>query len=121
MRVERAANSASAVALARAIESDGPPDSRIFADPFAASFLAPLQRRLLKLCLVPVLGDALLAIAELVAPGARGNTLGRTRFIDDVLLAAVARGIDQLLILGAGYDCRPYRIAALSRVPTFEV
>jgi len=121
MRADLAANSASAVALARAIESGRPSDSRLFADPFAVSFLAPLQRALVKLCGVPVLGGALLAIPELVAPGIRANTLGRTRFIDDVMLAAVESGIDQLLILGAGYDCRPYRFAAVSRVPIFEV
>jgi methyltransferase (TIGR00027 family) len=109
------------VALARAIESARPANTRLFADPFAGGFLDPGPRAIAGLCGIPIVGDSILWLADVVTPGARGNTLGRTRFIDDALLAAIHRGLDQVVILGAGYDCRPYRLAELRGVAVFEV
>jgi methyltransferase (TIGR00027 family) len=45
----------------------------------------------------------------------------RTRAIDDALEQALARGIDQVVILGAGLDTRPYRLDALRGATVFEV
>jgi methyltransferase (TIGR00027 family) len=47
--------------------------------------------------------------------------VARTRFIDDVVEANLRSGIDQVVILGAGFDARAYRIAALARATVFEV
>jgi methyltransferase (TIGR00027 family) len=44
----------------------------------------------------------------------------RKRYIDDNLAAALAE-IDAVVILGAGLDTRPYRLARRSQVPVFEV
>ncbi len=42
--------------------------------------------------------------------------------MDDALLAALATGVEQILILGAGYDTRVWRFAAqLGHTPVFEV
>lgn len=121
MRSNSAANSAQAVALARAIESARPESTRLFFDPFASGFLDAGPRAIARLCRIRGLGDAILWLADAVTPGARGNTLGRTRFIDGSLLAAINRGLDQVVILGAGYDCRPYRLPESSTVAVFEV
>jgi methyltransferase (TIGR00027 family) len=46
----------------------------------------------------------------------------RTRVLDDVVRAFVAsRERPQLVLLGAGYDCRALRLRELARVPVFEV
>ena len=46
----------------------------------------------------------------------------RTRVIDDVLREFIASGGDQVLLLGAGYDCRAARFAnELRRARVFEV
>jgi methyltransferase (TIGR00027 family) len=46
----------------------------------------------------------------------------RTRFIDDHLVSALKDGARQLVILGAGFDTRPYRFAELLKDKTvFEV
>ncbi len=46
----------------------------------------------------------------------------RTRVIDDAMLAFVARGGAQIVVLGAGYDCRALRFAgALGAAPVYEV
>lgn len=55
-------------------------------------------------------------------PGAPGYHLVRTRHIDGILLAALDKGIEQLVILGAGNDSRPYRFQKkLAGVRIFEV
>ena len=68
-----------------------------------------------------MLGRALLAFGNGLLPGGLGNAVGRTCFIDRALCSALCDGIDQLVILGAGYDCRAYRLSELGAVRTFEV
>jgi methyltransferase (TIGR00027 family) len=54
-------------------------------------------------------------------PGILGAILCRTRYIDDVLRRSLEKGIEQVVILGAGFDSRAYRIAGMDRVQVFEV
>jgi methyltransferase (TIGR00027 family) len=54
-------------------------------------------------------------------PGSLGAILCRTRYLDDVLKRSLAQGLDQVVILGAGFDSRAYRIAGMDRVRVFEV
>src|SRR5262249_40175143 len=53
--------------------------------------------------------------------GPRGTVAVRTRYIDDALGAALRRGANQVVILGAGFDCRAYRIPGIERARVFEV
>jgi methyltransferase (TIGR00027 family) len=50
--------------------------------------------------------------------GLRSHVLLRSRFAEDTLLAAVARGIDQYLVLGAGLDTFAHRQPAATREVT---
>jgi methyltransferase (TIGR00027 family) len=63
--------------------------------------------------------------AELCAPwllGMRSHVLLRSRYTEDRLAEAVKRGVDQFVILGAGYDTFAYRQPAwASRLKIFEV
>jgi methyltransferase (TIGR00027 family) len=45
----------------------------------------------------------------------------RTRYIDDRLGQALGCGVDQVVILGAGFDNRAYRIPRIERAHVFEV
>jgi methyltransferase (TIGR00027 family) len=55
-------------------------------------------------------------------PGAYPYEIARTKFIDEVVLDAVAAGLDELVLLGAGLDSRPYRLASqLKGVRVLEV
>jgi methyltransferase (TIGR00027 family) len=45
----------------------------------------------------------------------------RTRIIDDAVRAFVAAGGRQLVLLGAGYDCRALRMAELATSDVFEI
>jgi methyltransferase (TIGR00027 family) len=55
------------------------------------------------------------------APGARTSAIARTRLIDDALLGALKEGVCQVVILGAGFDCRAYRLPQLHEATIFEV
>jgi methyltransferase (TIGR00027 family) len=59
--------------------------------------------------------------AELRGPGVNGFLLARERYIDDVLQDSLGFGLQQLVILGAGYDSRPYRFDLSGKVKVFEV
>src|SRR5262249_32969982 len=54
-------------------------------------------------------------------PGTRTSLVARTRLIDDTLAGLPDDTLGQLVILGAGFDTRPYRLARLNSVPVFEV
>jgi methyltransferase (TIGR00027 family) len=54
-------------------------------------------------------------------PGARPSGVARTIFIDCTLRDALRSGMEQVVILGAGYDSRAYRIGEMKRVKVFEV
>jgi methyltransferase (TIGR00027 family) len=58
---------------------------------------------------------------DAVAKGIYGAQICRTRYIDDVVRAGASQGTTQLVILGAGYDTRAYRLPELKSVKVFEV
>jgi methyltransferase (TIGR00027 family) len=109
------------VALSRAIESARPEGDRLFHDPFAVRFLGFTTRSLLSLVTTRGLGPLLLSTFERIAPGLHGFSIARTIFIDRALRRALARGVPQVVILGAGYDSRAYRIPGIDNARVFEV
>lgn len=105
------------MALLRATETCRPEDQRIFQDGFSRRILpGPLR-----LLLLPGLRHAMMAMVEVRGPGALGNLFCRTRYIDDALRNALAKGVDQVVILGAGFDLRAFRIPGIERTRVFEV
>jgi methyltransferase (TIGR00027 family) len=53
-------------------------------------------------------------------PGARAAGIARTKWIDDEVTAALETAT-QLVLLGAGFDTRGYRLPAAQRAHTFEL
>jgi methyltransferase (TIGR00027 family) len=53
--------------------------------------------------------------------GGWANFLSRKRYIDDQLANAAAKGIEGVVILGAGFDTRAYRLPELAGIPACEV
>ena len=84
-----------------------------------AKYFISLRERLLTAVLPqPLIRWAL----ERAAPGSYGFAIARTRCFDDALLSEAADGIQQVVILGAGYDSRAIRFAnELKGVRVFEV
>ena len=108
-------------AATKVIEMYQPEDRRLFDDPLAYPLLPFGWRLLLKLAYLPGLRGAVLSMRERRMPGSLGGILCRTRYIDDVLQRSLAGGLDQVVILGAGFDTRAYRIPGMDRVRVFEV
>jgi methyltransferase (TIGR00027 family) len=54
-------------------------------------------------------------------PGVRSSVVARTRLIDDLITTALESDIAQLVILGAGFDSRAYRMSRLAAIDLFEV
>jgi methyltransferase (TIGR00027 family) len=113
---------AAVVALWRALESSRSATTRLFEDPFAPAFLGWQFRWALHLARLPMVGAALpWSLIDGHWPGSRGTVVVRTRYIDDLLGEALQSGVEQVVILGAGFDSRAYRIRGIERVRVFEV
>ncbi len=110
-----ASRTALGIAAIRAMERERPHDQRIVDDPFARHFVGEGLFRLLKFF------DRR-GWSERRGPGVMGYLVARERAIDEIVLRVVAEGVDQLVILGAGFDARAYRFARrLKGVRVFEV
>jgi len=136
MKEKKTWKSAEAAALARACESMQPSQQRLFYDPWAKyffsfkysgfrlidslipiPFLKPLVSRYADFAL-----KCILWYMERLYPGGYGFVTIRTRYIDDLIQVSIEDGIDQLIILGSGFDARAYRIEGLKqKVKVFEV
>ena len=121
MLKHRASRTAEFMALFRALESCRPPGVRLFEDRFAIGFLRPAFRFVVDLSRLPLVGGAVSRFIEYRWPGARSSGVARTRLIDDLLADEFKRGVSQVVILGAGFDSRAYRIAGIEQTRVFEV
>lgn len=121
MEHHTASRTAEYMAFYRALESARPPSKRLFTDPFAIHFLRPSLRRAVAFSRVPYFAAAVAWYADRRAPGARTSAIARTRLIDDVVRETLQEGIEQVVVLGAGFDCRLYRLPQVSSVAAFEV
>jgi len=118
---DRPSRTAEFMALFRAIETAEPPRHRLFEDPYAAALLTGPLRALAGLARLPVAGRLATYFLDLGWPRTRSSAVVRTRLIDDLVRQAVGGGARQALLLGAGFDSRPYRLEELRDVPLFEV
>jgi len=110
-----------ATSATRVIELYIPEEKRLFDDPFALKLLPFGWRLFFRLVFLPGLRTMVLSIRERRMPGSLGAILCRTRYIDDVLKRSLEGRMEQLVILGAGFDSRAYRIAGMDQVQVFEV
>ena len=109
------------MALYRALETVERARTPLFRDKWAARFLPPSLGAAVWAAHLPVLHRALSRYADRRAPGARTSAIGRTRFIDDLVQRSAAHGVNQLVLLGAGFDCRAHRMPELRECRVFEV
>ena len=109
------------MALFRAFESTYARERRLFEDPLAVHFLSPALRAVVYFSRIPLIQRAIIRLLDRVWTGARASGIARTRLIDDFLLRGICGGGKQVVILGAGYDSRAYRLAALQTLRVFEV
>ncbi len=111
-----------AVTLWRARESYRSAASRLFEDVLAPGFLDRRFRWALRLSRLPLVGGIVpWSLIDGHWSGSRGTVVVRTKYIDDALTAALRAGVEQVVILGAGFDSRAYRVPGIGRTRVFEV
>ena len=107
------------VLLVRFAESRKPEGERIFYDPYAVYFINP---DVLKWeARNPDEARALLEQYERFLPGVNNYLIARTILCDDFVKKSIDEGLQQLVIFGAGYDSRAYRIDGLKKIKVFEL
>ncbi|MGH7439683.1 MAG: class I SAM-dependent methyltransferase, partial [Polyangiaceae bacterium] len=102
-------------AFARSLSRRSDPPEMANDDHLAEVFLLPLYRLLLR---SPRLTRR---IFDAATPGAVAYFNARTRHIDAIVREQIAAGIDQVVVLGAGFDSRSMRFGEqLGQVRVFE-
>jgi methyltransferase (TIGR00027 family) len=120
MKEGKPSRTAEGMAIHRRMESMKPKDERVCYDPYAQCFLSARYWIIAKSPLLAKFVYWFLAERKFLA--AIGEGVTHTRFIDDYLKECLENGIGQLVILGVGYDTRPYRFEELKRkARVFEV
>lgn len=92
------ADTAFSIAAVRAEEGSRPDGERLFVDPYASAFAAAGAH----------VAEQTRSFVEL--PFFREGIRLRTRFLDECLRAGLEAGLDQIVLLGAGFDARGLRI-----------
>lgn len=121
MRGLQPSRTAEYMALFRAVETAGPADRRLFDDPYAALLLSGTLKTVARIACMPIAGRLVRAILDFGWPYTRSSGVVRTRLIDDLVRDGIRDGAEQLLLLGAGFDSRAYRLGEAKGIAVFEV
>lgn len=109
IRTRRVADTAFSIAVVRADERGLPEGERLFDDPFAHVFAGAGEH----------VAESTQRFLEL--PSFRDGVRLRTRFIDDAVRAGLAAGLEQVVLLGAGFDARGLRLPEIGTRKVFEI
>jgi methyltransferase (TIGR00027 family) len=119
MRAHKASETAMFVAFLRALVDQGLTRVQGYSDPIARQILPPFWSKLLAV-IAPRM--------QAMPPQARARAMEqlemmplRVRAIDVELERAIEAGCTQVVILGAGFDTRAYRMRALGATRVFEL
>ncbi len=125
MKEGQASRTAANVTGFRVLESFKPANERVLDDPYAIRFLSGVSSILAKTRFL-ISSRLLVKIMDWYIssfiPGGINFDVVRARYIEDYLNQCIEDGIEQLVLLGAGYDSRALRFNALrEKVKVFEV
>lgn len=118
MAKQTVSRTALGAATMRLIEQYQVEQTRLFKDPVVKDLVGAPIRFLMQ---VGAMRRLTLQQSDAITKGIYGAQICRTRYIDDAAVAALAKGIDQVVILGAGLDTRPYRLPGIERVKVYEI
>jgi methyltransferase (TIGR00027 family) len=108
-------STARGVALVRAMEMTRPESERISSDPYARHFANPLM-------VLATRFSVATGISRLIGVERMINfAMAREQYVHELIEREARGGLDQIVILGAGFDTRAYRAAGLAAIPVFEV
>ena len=121
MKADKASQTAQYMALFRALETTLPAKKRLFIDPYAVSFLDGKLQLAARLSPLSFVRRYVQRTIQKKIPGAFSSGIARTRYIDDLLQQTLQHHIQQVIILGAGFDTRALRLNSLSNIPVIEI
>lgn len=125
MKAGKASGSAVSTTLFRALEAIKPAKERVLFDPYAIRFLSGKPKCILNtrfLISGRLLNKIINRSLSRTIPGGTNYVVVRARYIDDCLDQCIEEGIEQLVLLGAGYDSRVFRFTGLTKgIKVFEV
>ncbi|GAA3924714.1 SAM-dependent methyltransferase [Chitinophaga oryziterrae] len=122
MKMVTASKAAAYLALLRAVASNVPLKERLFYDPYAKLFLPPHLKLVEWLSRVTFLNRIISWYIDQRWTGALTSCVARNRLIDVMTTNLVKdEGINQVIIFGAGYDCRVHRLKMKERVMFVEI
>jgi methyltransferase (TIGR00027 family) len=110
-RSRTVADTAFSIAVVRAEEGARPDGERLFVDPYASAFVAAGAHA----------AESTQRFLEL--PFFRDGVRLRTRYLDDCVRDGLAAGLEQVVLLGAGFDARGLRMTEIEarHATVFEV
>ena len=103
-----------------AVEHQEAPERRLVDDELAVAFLPAALRLFVAATRFAPVRRGVIGASERTGPGLWATLAGRKRYLDDNLAKAIG-GLDAVVILGAGFDTRAYRLARHHDLPVFEV
>ena len=118
MAKQTVSRTALGTAICRLIEQYQPERTRLFYDPVIRELIGAPIRLMMRFA---GMRNLTMKQTESVAEGIYGAQVCRTRYIDDAVRIALSGGIRQLVILGAGFDTRPYRLPGIESAKVFEI
>lgn len=121
MKANQTSRTAQYMALFRAFESKRNAAERLFYDPYAAFFVESKLRFAVGLYKYSFFRKYIDSIVQSKIPGALSSGIARTKYIDDLLLSSINKGVKQVVILGAGFDTRALRLDFLKTIPVIEI
>ena len=121
MKADKSSRTAQYMALFRALESMRNNSDKLFFDPFAIHFLDPGLKLAVKASNIHFIKSYLKKTIQKRIPGAYSSGVARTKYIDDLLAFTIKDNVEQVLILGAGFDTRASRLTFLKSVPVIEI
>jgi methyltransferase (TIGR00027 family) len=120
IKTESPSKMAEGMAMHRFVESSKDEKERICYDPYAIYFISPHIIEFGKKH--PEEAKSKVEQMEKLFPGLSSSIIARVRYFDDYVKKYIENGLEQLVILGAGYDTRAYRIEELKEnIKVFEV
>lgn len=118
---KRAAKTAAGPMTIAAAERYLPRERRVVDDELAYRFLPTADRLMVGLGRWRPIRNFFVNMTESLGTGLYASFLCRKRYIDDVVAGALRKGVDAVVILGAGFDTRGYRLAFPTGTALYEV
>ena len=121
MKINKTSRTAQYMALFRALETERNANDRLFSDHYAVHFLEAKLRFAAQISKYPIIRKYINNTIQKKIPGAFSSGIARTKYIDDLLQSTVKSGVKQVIILGAGFDTRAFRLDFLESIPVIEI